>query len=71
MPAWQRERSDPESEFEERPMQVHWIADKGEADEPGVEYWLRWEVGPRNRDQPFSEPWPEPTMLRLYRAGNR
>ncbi len=69
--AWQRERSDPESEFAARPMQVHWISDKGEAAEPGVEYWLRWEVGPRNRDQPVSEPWPEPTMLRLYRAGSR
>ncbi len=69
--AWQRERSDPESEFAARPMRVHWIADKGETDEPGVEYWLRWEVGPRNRDQPVSEPWPEATMLRLYRVGSR
>lgn len=66
VPAWQRDRSEPESDFAERPMDVHWIGDKGRAEQAGTRYRLRWEVGPRNRDQPVPKPWPEPTMLRLY-----
>jgi len=68
MPAWQRPYHKPESDFEERPMQVFWIADQGQSGADGVSYWLRWEVGPRNRDRPVPKPWPQPTMLRVYKV---
>jgi len=68
IPLWQRRRSEPESKFDERPMEVHWRKDKGEAEEPNVEYWLRWETGPRNRDRPVEKPWPDPTTLRVYKV---
>lgn len=66
IPPWQRQFNEPESDFDARPMEVHWISDKGETGEPGVAFLLRWEVGPRNRDQPVEQPWPDPTMFRLY-----
>ncbi len=68
-PDWRRELSEPETHFPDRPMDVHWIEDKGGSSEEGARYVLRWEVGPRNRDQPVPEPWPEPTMLRVYKIG--
>ncbi len=69
-PAWRRARSEPESDFDARPMSVRWINDKGSSGEPGVRYVLRWEVGPNNNDRPVPEPWPDPTMLRLYKIGS-
>jgi hypothetical protein len=48
-------------------MQVKWSADIGTSREPNVTYWLRWETLPANRDKPRPEPWPEPSMLRVYK----
>lgn len=48
-------------------MQVKWAADIGDGGEPSVTYWLRWEALPANRDQPRPKPWPEPSMLRVYK----
>lgn len=61
-----KERS-PESEFPG--MQVRWQGDSGEA--PGEQTWymLRWETLGSNRDRPREEPWPAPSMLRVYRMG--
>lgn len=33
--------------------------------EDGRSYMLKWETLPRNRDQPYPEPWPEPSQLYL------
>ena len=65
---WQRRRSVPESDFDVRPMRVTWIADNGKGDRNGPEYWLRWEHGPGNNDRPVDKPWPDATMLRLYKV---
>ncbi len=35
--------------------------------EEGVRYLLRWEHGGGNRDRPVARPWPEATMLRVYK----
>ncbi len=82
-PEWKEAILRPESDFQITPiprlrraggpMQVNLISDSGEADLPGVSYLLRWEHGGQNRDRPVPKPWPEPTMLRLYKiqdAGN-
>ncbi|MCC5925891.1 MAG: BNR repeat-containing protein [Bacteroidetes bacterium] len=34
-------------------------------------WFLRWEHGGANRDRPVPEPWPAPTMLRLYLIDKR
>ena len=57
-----------ESTFPE--MQVKWQRDRGTGDEKDVSYWLRWETLPINRDRPRPEPWPEPSMLRLYKISS-
>ncbi len=36
----------------------------------GVRYVLRWEHGGGNRDRPVSRPWPEPTMLRVFKVAD-
>ena len=48
-------------------MEVAIIGDDGESPEPGVRYILRWENAGGNRDRPVPEPWPQPTMLRVYK----
>ncbi len=67
-PLWQRQRDKPESDFEARPMDVHWLRGQGKGEQPGTQYWLRWEVGPGNRDRPVPKPWPNPTTLRVYKV---
>ena len=57
----------PESDFPE--MSVRWRGDSGAAPEENVWYMLRWETLGANRDRPREEPWPAPTMLRLYKMG--
>ena len=47
-------------------MAVRTAADLGIGDRAGVRYLLRWETLPANRDRPRSEPFPPPSMLRLY-----
>jgi len=41
--------------------------DSGKPDEKGVSYLLRWETLPSNRDKARPEPWPEPSVLYLYK----
>jgi hypothetical protein len=40
--------------------------DSGHSDDPGLQYLLRWETLPSNRDRPRSGPLPPPSMLKLY-----
>ncbi|MCU0875992.1 MAG: BNR repeat-containing protein [Pirellulaceae bacterium] len=40
--------------------------DSGHGDDPGLQYLLRWETLPSNRDRPRSGPLPPPSMLKLY-----
>lgn len=54
----------PESEFPG--MTVRWRGDSGHAPGGGY-YMLRWETLGPNRDRPRPEPWPEPSMLRVYK----
>ncbi|GCF10126.1 BNR repeat-containing protein [Dictyobacter arantiisoli] len=61
--AWLESYSQPLSPFTARPMTVDWIADTGRSEQ---EYVLRWEHGPINNDRPVAQPWPAPTLLRLY-----
>lgn len=60
-PAW--EHPEPESDFPG--MQVRWRPD---STEPSP-FLLRWETLAEHQDQPRPEPWPAPSMLRLYRRG--
>lgn len=47
-------------------MEARWAESVGDANSPGVRYFLRWETLPAHRDRPRKPPLPEPTMLRLY-----
>ena len=77
-PEWRRQLSRPESDFivppiprlrrAGGPMHVDWIADRGDSQSNGVQYYLRWEHAGSNRDGAIPEPWPEPSMLRLYKV---
>jgi len=49
------------------PMEVAQFNGIGEPAEDGSRYLLRWEHAGVNRDAPVPEPWPAPTMLRVYR----
>ena len=80
-PAWRQAMTEPELDFmvepnddllrEGGPMEVTLIHDQGEPEEDGVQYIARWEHAGRNRDRPVPEPWPEPTMLRVYKVETR
>ena len=48
-------------------MSVRFAGDMGRCEIPGARYLLRWETLGPHRDRPREKPWPEPTMLRLYR----
>ena len=63
--AWPKELDAVTSDFPG--MQVRWAGDKGRSGDPGVQYRLRWETLGANRDRPREKPWPEPSILRLYR----
>ena len=79
-PEWRRTITRPESDFQVEPiaelqrsggpMRVNLIPDQNAAGVDGVEYYLRWEHAGNNRDQAVPEPWPEPTMLRVYKVGS-
>lgn len=47
-------------------LEVRTAADLGKSKERGVEYMLKWETLPQNRDKPRPKPWPEPSQLYLY-----
>lgn len=47
-------------------MKVRWGNDVGLNPNSKTTYYLRWETLPPNRDQPRTDPLPEPSMLRLY-----
>ncbi len=76
-PEWERALKVPELDFQVEPnsellrnggpMEVSLIEDMDEAVHENVKYILRWEHAGRNRDRPVPEPWPEPTMLRVYK----
>lgn len=79
---WQQPLLIPESDFQVEPipdlrrlggpMLVELISDSGgPEDEDGVSYYLRWEHGGANRDRPVPEPWPQPSILRVYKVGTR
>ena len=61
---WPKELRKPESDFPG--MQVKWLKDAGKSKEPNVQYALRWETLPANRDRPRKKA-PKPSMLRLYK----
>ena len=78
--AWRQELSIPESDFQIEPIPdlrrpggpllVDLIPDSEGPDKNGDTWFLRWEHGGVNRDRPVPEPWPEPTMLRVYKISN-
>lgn len=41
--------------------------DSGKSDDPQLRYVLKWETLPANRDRARPEPWPEASMLYLYK----
>jgi len=47
-------------------IEVRTADDQGQSDDSKVRYLLRWETLPSNHDRPRPEPFPPPTMLRLY-----
>jgi hypothetical protein len=77
---WRQNLTRPESDFQIVPipdlrrtgglMQVELISDSDGSDLDGVSWFLRWEHGGANRDRPVPEPWPEPTILRVYKISN-
>lgn len=67
-PLWRDVLRQPESPFKARAMQVILVDDMGEPEEEGVRYVYRWERGGNNRDREVRKPWPEPTMLRVYKV---
>lgn len=48
-------------------LQVRSAEDSGESGENDVRYLLKWETLSRNRDLPRPEPWPDPSLLYLYK----
>ncbi len=76
-PAWRQAMNTPEQDFEVEPnptllreggpMEVTLINDQGAPEEPGIAYIARWENAGRNRERAVPEPWPAPTMLRVYK----
>jgi hypothetical protein len=77
---WKEMLTRPESDFQVEaisdlrrdggPMQVELIPAKEGSDSDGDAYFLRWEHGGINRDRPVPEPWPAPTILRVYKLSN-
>ncbi len=47
-------------------LQVRTKGDDGSSPEVSTRYLLRWETLEANRDRPRAEPWPAPSMLRIY-----
>jgi hypothetical protein len=80
-PKWKQKLRKPESDFQVEaipelrraggPMRVSLIADKGETEETGFDYYLRWEHAGTNRDRAIPKPWPEPSMLKVYKVRSR
>jgi len=78
--AWREKLTIPESDFliepipdlrrTGGPMQVELLPDSYGLDVDGVSWYLRWEHGGANRDRPVPKPWPEPTILRVYKISN-
>jgi hypothetical protein len=77
---WRQNLTRPESDFQivpipdlrrtGGPMQVELISDSDGSDLDGASWFLRWEHGGANRDRPVPEPWPESTILRVYKISN-
>ncbi|MCC5931661.1 MAG: BNR repeat-containing protein [Cyclobacteriaceae bacterium] len=54
---------EPEGDFPG--LEIRTARDDGKAPE-GMKYMLKWETLPSNRDRPYPEPWPAPSLLYLY-----
>ena len=52
-------------------MEVRRAGDQGTSGDPSVQYLLRWETLPANRDRAREGNLPAPSPLRLYRLTNR
>jgi len=48
-------------------MRVRIGGDQGDDGNPQTRYIMRWESLTSNRDRPYPKPWPEPSMLRVYK----
>jgi len=48
-------------------MKAHTAGDLNSAGTGGVKYILKWETLDANRDRPRDPPWPDPSMLRVYK----
>ncbi|MEO0333916.1 MAG: BNR-4 repeat-containing protein, partial [Bacteroidota bacterium] len=51
-------------------LKVRTAEDQGKGTDEQVQYVLKWETLPRNRDKPRPKPWPEPSQLYLYELHN-
>ena len=47
----------------------NWLPDAGSSGAEGVQWFLRWETLPANRDRPHPPPLPEPTRLTVCKVG--
>jgi hypothetical protein len=52
-------------------MQVRRAGDRGDSGDPAVQYLLRWETLPANRDRPRPGDLPAPSALRLYKLSSK
>ena len=51
-------------------LEIKTAGDEGYTSEKNIQYFLKWETLPRNRDRPRPEPWPQPSRLYLYELQN-
>jgi len=51
-------------------LKIRTAEDSGEAADEQLQYVLKWETLPRNRDKPRPKPWPKPSQLYLYELRN-
>jgi hypothetical protein len=68
---WGNQLNNPETSFTARQMLVSWVKDIGNSAANNSVYYLRWEHGPNNNDKTVAQPWPDPSMLKLYRFNNK
>lgn len=55
-----------ESTFPEMTARFAW--DSGDDGDPANAWLMRWETLPQNRDEPRPQPWPDPSILRVYQV---
>lgn len=77
LPIWKQQLGQPESDFQVPPipdlrrdggpMLVEFVTDTDGSQVNDGTYVLRWEHAGANRDRPVPPPWPQPTLLRVYK----